>query len=90
MLDGKLAFAKQEFPQYINDNRTEATLLSIVSITPALSVALDELRTANIIQWDHRVISVYREVQEATNYHSLRDLQESFNSAVRIVNEGIE
>lgn len=63
--------------------------MSIVNITPALSAALVELRTANLIRWDHRIISVHRVVQEAMNYHSLSDLQESFNSAVHIVNEGM-
>lgn len=66
----------------------EAALTSIVNITPALSAALDELRTANLIQWDHRIISVHRVVQEAMNYHSIEDLQASFDAAVRIVNEG--
>ena len=66
----------------------EAALISIVNITPALSAALEELRTANLIQWNHRVISIHRVVQEAMNYHSIEDLQASFNAAVRIVNEG--
>jgi len=66
----------------------EAALTSIVNITPALSAALDELRTANLIQWNHRVITVHRVVQEAMNYHSNEDLQASFDAAVRIVNEG--
>lgn len=66
----------------------EAALTSIVNITPALSAALDELRVANLIQWDHRIISVHRVVQEAMNYHSIEDLQASFDAAVRIVNEG--
>jgi len=87
-LDGKLAFAKQEFPQYVNEQNREAALTSIVNITPALSAALDELRTANLIQWDHRVISMHRVVQEAMNYHSIEDLQTSLDAAVRIVNEG--
>jgi hypothetical protein len=87
-LDGKLAFAKQEFPHYVNKQKREAALTSIVNITPALSAALDELRTANLIQWDHRVISVHRVVQEAMNYHSIEDLQTSLDAAVSIANEG--
>ena len=79
---------KQEFPRYVRDDRVEAAPISIVNITPALSAALDELQKANLIRWDHRIISVHRVVQEAMNYHSQLDLQESFNSAVHIVNEG--
>lgn len=87
-MDGKLGFAKQEFPQYVNEQKREAALFSIVNITPALSAAFEELRTANLIQWDHRVISVHRVVQEAMNYHSIEDLQTSLDAAIRIVNEG--
>jgi hypothetical protein len=88
-LDGKLAFARQEAPHYVNIDTGEAALTSIVTPTRALSSALDELAAANLIRWDHRSISVHRVVQEAMNYYSVEDLQESFESAVYIVNEGM-
>lgn len=84
-----MSFAKQEFPLYVSDDKVEAALTSIVNITPALASALEELRTAKLIHWDHRTISVHRVVQEAMNYHSIEDLQASFDAAVRIVNEGM-
>jgi hypothetical protein len=68
----------------------EAALTSIINPTPALSAALDELKKANLIRWDHRSIAVHRVVQEAMNYHTLQDLQNSFNSAVHLVFEGME
>jgi tetratricopeptide (TPR) repeat protein len=89
-LNGKLSFAKQEFPMYANSSTVEprlAPLTSIVNITPALSAALEELKAANLIRWDHRSIAIHRVVQEAMNYHSLQDLQESFNSAIHLVYE---
>ena len=33
------------------------------------------------------MISIHRVVQEATNYHDLQDLQDSFDNAVRLVYE---
>ena len=42
---------------------------------------------AELIQRDGRVITVHRVVQEAMNYHSFQDLQESFDAAVRLVAE---
>jgi hypothetical protein len=73
-----------------NRETGEAALTSIVNITPELSKALQELQKASLIRWDHDIIWVHRVVQEAMNYHSLEDLQESFNSAVCLVNEGID
>jgi len=43
---------------------------------------------ANLIQWDHRVINVHRAVQEAMNYHSLEDLQASYESCIQLAYEG--
>ena len=88
-MDGKLAFAKQESPHFVNTDTGEAALTSIVNITPQLRKALEELRTAALIRWDHRSISVHRVTQEAMNYYSLEDLQESFSSAVSLVHEGM-
>lgn len=45
------------------------------------------MHKAELITIDGRVISVHRVAQEAMNYHSLEDLQESFDAAVRIVAE---
>jgi len=59
--------------------------LASVIISPSLEAALAELLGKNLIRRDNRVISVHRVVQEAMNYHSIEDLQASFDAAVSIV-----
>lgn len=51
----------------------------------ALEEAINELLEKGLIRKDQRNISVHRVVQEAMNYHSMEDLQASFDAAVRIV-----
>jgi hypothetical protein len=84
-LNSKLSFCLQ--PQNHLDTALQSTLTNIVEPTPAFEKALDALLRASLIRRDGRVVSVHREVQEAMNYASASDLQESFDAAVLIVNE---
>jgi hypothetical protein len=59
--------------------------LASVITSLSLEAALAELLGKNLIRRDNRVISVHRVVQEAMNYHSIEDLQASFDAAVSIV-----
>jgi len=59
--------------------------LANVIVSPALEAALAELLKAELIRKDNQTISVHRVVQEAVNYHSIEDLQVSFDAAVSIV-----
>lgn len=56
-------------------------------LSPALEKALEELLENNLIRRDGRTISIHRSVQEATNFHDVDDLQESFDNASRLVFE---
>jgi len=56
-----------------------------VIIPPPLEAALVELLKYRLIRRDERIISVHRVVQEAMNYHTIEDLQASFDAAVSIV-----
>lgn len=61
-----------------------SSLASVIK-SPALEAAITELLERGLIRRDNRIISVHRVVQEAMNYHSIEDLQASFDSATRIV-----
>lgn len=82
-LDGKLQFCKQN-PR---DSKTHTALSSIVNAPSALLAALSELVKSSLIKQDGRILSVHRVVQEAMNFHSMHDLQTSFDSAVQLVYE---
>ena len=84
-LDGKLAFCKQN-PSLVDD-KSQATLSSIITPPPALRNAIEELLKKSLIKQEGRVLTVHRVVQEAMNYHSVQDLQASFDSAVALVYE---
>jgi len=84
-LDGKLAFCKQN-PGLLDD-KSQATLSSIITPPPALRNAIEELLKKSLIKREGRILTVHRVVQEAMNYHSLQDLQASLDSAVALVYE---
>jgi hypothetical protein len=69
------------------DERSQAALSSIVTPPPALRAALEELLKFKLIRQEGRDIFVHRVVQEAMNYHTFDEFQESFDSAARLVNE---
>lgn len=69
------------------DDRSQAALSSIVTPPPALRAAIEELVRAQLIRQEGRELWVHRVVQEAMNYHSIEELQESFDSASRLVYE---
>lgn len=82
-LDGSLSFCKEAS----RSRDEEPQSRSSAALAPALEKALDELLDNKLIRWDGRMISIHRVVQEATNYHDLQDLQDTFNSAVSLVYE---
>ncbi|MCJ1400647.1 hypothetical protein MMC11_003855 [Xylographa trunciseda] len=84
-LDGKLAWCKQN--SSLVDDKLNATLSSIITPPPALRNALKELFDSSLIKQEGRVLTIHRVVQEAMNYHSIEDLQASFDSAVQLVEE---
>ena len=63
----------------------KASLASVIQPPPALESVINELLEKSLIKKDNRIISVHRVVQEAMNYHSLEDLQASFDAAVALV-----
>jgi hypothetical protein len=69
------------------DDKSQAALSSIVKPSAALRAAIDELLNFQLIRQEGRELWVHRVVQEAMNYHSLEELQESFDSTSRLVYE---
>lgn len=69
------------------DERSQAALSSVVNPPPALRAAFDELLRFQLIRQEGREIWVHRVVQEAMNYHTFDEFQESFDSASRLVYE---
>jgi hypothetical protein len=84
-LEGSLDFCKQD-PIHI-DNHNQATLYSIITPSSRFETAIIELLDKELVKQDGRVYSIHRVVQEATNYHDVDDLQESFDIASRLVYE---
>jgi hypothetical protein len=65
-------------------------LTSILTPTEALEGALETLVKAELIKRDGRALNVHRVVQEAMNYYSLEDLQESFDTVLQTVDEDFQ
>jgi hypothetical protein len=84
-LNGKLAFCK--LPGNLVDDETQAALSSVVTPPQALREAIVELIKFQLIRQEGRELWVHRVVQEAMNYHSFAEFQESFDSASRLVYE---
>src|SRR5579862_9267957 len=84
-LDGRLHFCKQD-PEDI-DEHGFAKPISIATTSPTFDEAIADLLEKKLIKQDGRMYSIHRVVQEATNYHDRKDLQDSFNSASKLVYE---
>jgi hypothetical protein len=84
-LEGKLAFCKQ--PAYLVDPHSQATLSSVIRPPPALQDAIAELVKLKLIKQEGREFWAHRVVQEAMNYHSVKELQDYFDSASYLVYE---
>jgi hypothetical protein len=82
-LDGPLDFCKQD-AKHINEHN-RVTLSNVINLSQPLQSAIKELLARALIKQDGRNLSVHRVVQEATNYHDLRDLQSSFDAASKLV-----
>lgn len=81
-----LAFCKQDLAN------ADTVLQGILSNRqnqppPQLQEAITNLLNAALIKQEDRVIWVHRIVQEAMNYHSMKDLQGYFDSASALVFE---
>ena len=85
-LDGKLAFCKQNANE-MDEQNSEAALASVISAPPLLRAALDQLVAYKLIKKKGRELWAHRVVQEAMNYHSSKDLQDSFDAAAALVYE---
>ncbi|KAH7416710.1 hypothetical protein BKA64DRAFT_701492 [Cadophora sp. MPI-SDFR-AT-0126] len=84
-LSGNLSFCQQD-PVHIDPNN-RASLFSIITPSPQFDAAIEELRTRKLIKQDNQLMSIHRVVQEAVNFHSIEDLQQSFDAACRLVYE---
>jgi hypothetical protein len=85
-LDGKLAFCKQNANE-MDEQDSETALAKVISAPPLLRAALDQLVTYKLIKEEGRELWAHRVVQEAMNYHSSEDFQDSFDAAVALVYE---
>jgi hypothetical protein len=82
-VNNKLSFIRHNFNYRTTDDSGDS--LASMIISPSLEAALAELLGKGLIRIDNRIISVHRVIQEAMNYHSIEDLQASFDAAVSIV-----
>ena len=81
-LDGKLEFCKRG----VSDD-AQPTLARAVDPSPAMEEALEELQKANLVTRNGQDLVIHRVIQEAMNFHGIRDLQESFDAASKLVYE---
>ncbi|KAG0647439.1 hypothetical protein D0Z07_6667 [Hyphodiscus hymeniophilus] len=85
-LDGSLAFCKQDAKDV--DGKNRASLASIITPSLAYEKASKELLDRELIKQDGpRFFSIHRVVQEATNFQNIDELQDSFDTATRLVFE---
>ena len=84
-LDGPLSFSKQDATHV--DSKNHASLFSIITPSPAFEKVVNELLERQLVKKKGRDLSIHHAVQEAVNYYDLRDLQQSFNIASRLVYE---
>lgn len=85
VLDGKLEFCKQDAIHLDSQNR--ASLVSLITPSSQFANAVNELQQRELIKKENIRFSVHRVVQEAINYQNLDDLQESFETAAKLVYE---
>ena len=69
------------------DETSQAALSSVVNPSVALRTAIEELLRFGLIRQEGRDLWVHRVVQEAMNYYSTEELQESFDCVSRLVYE---
>ena len=73
-LNGSLDFCKQK------DFATNATEMS-----DGMRAAIEELKTADLIQQDNRDFAVHRVIQEAMNWDNIYALQEAFDATTQVL-----
>ena len=78
-------FCKQH-PNHV-DPDSQAALSSVITAPAPLRAAIDELVRFKLIKEEGRELLAHRVVQEAMNYHSIEELQESFDSASALIYE---
>jgi hypothetical protein len=81
-LDGRLSFCKRVVP-----NKSELRPTSTVDPSPAMEMALEELKNAKLVHQYGRNLVIHRVIQEAMNFKGVDDLQESFDAATQLVCE---
>jgi hypothetical protein len=81
-LDGRLEFCKRGV-----SDESQSMIATTVDPSPAMEAALEELEKANLIYRNGRDLVIHRVIQEAMNFHGIKDLQESFDAASQLVYE---
>jgi hypothetical protein len=81
-LDGRLEFCKCSV-----SDESQPMAATTVDPSPAMEEALEELQKANLIYRNGRDLIIHRVIQEAMNFHGIKDLQESFDAASQLVYE---
>ena len=79
-LDGRLEFCKRGV-----SDESQPTI-----VTAAMEAALEELENANLIYRNGRDLVIHRVIQEAMNFHGIKDLQESFDAASQLVYDAFQ
>jgi hypothetical protein len=81
-LNGRLEFCKRGIP-----DESQPTIATTVDLSPEMEAALEELQTANLVYRNGWDLVIHRVIQEAMNFHGIKDLQESFDAAAQLVYE---
>ncbi|KAL2064599.1 hypothetical protein VTL71DRAFT_3736 [Oculimacula yallundae] len=82
-LNGPLEFCKQNAANI--DENNIASLYSLITPSPDFNAAIEDLLKRRLITRDGRYLKIHRVVQEATNFFSFEALQQSFDTATRLV-----
>jgi hypothetical protein len=83
ILDGPLEFCKQDAQH--TDGHGRIPLADVINPSPQLSNAIEELRSLSFIRVDGRNLSTHRVIQEAATYSDMKDLQNTFETTVKLV-----
>jgi len=81
-LDGRLEFCKRSV-----SDESQPMVATTVDPSPAMGAALEELQKANLIYRNGRDLVIHRVTQEEMGFHSIKDLEESFDAASQLVHE---
>ncbi|KAH6690247.1 hypothetical protein BKA61DRAFT_287339 [Leptodontidium sp. MPI-SDFR-AT-0119] len=76
ILNATLAFCKPGSSQLLHGG---------VTISPGLDKAIRELQEKKLIKYNNQVMLIHRVAQEAVNFQSVEDLQETFDAATKLV-----